>query len=344
MIAGLVGNQGPATLTKREFILKRSPPNDVFVHRSERLANVTERRNVMSWRCALELDARRNVASGSTEDLAAAIGHAADLRIATEFRHNEHIDVDSPSHELIREVAEFGVTYRIDRAWVAGIMSLRQPIELPVGFGPRSSMSFFLYNQDGTQAIARPYLDGSSIDAAPGPSPVQSPRDMPKYHLLDSWDAGTNAPSQNFVYDFDLFRYHVNDSWREVLRHSATGEVESGSLDDLVEAFSSGCSIKLGVADLCADFRTGNEPLPHHEVFVQGGSAYFYTAQKLFLIGSHPVVRVRPGIPLRYTTGGWDFGWLMARSDGQVVYRRCDPYSLKFTDHVTRNAIRWFVR
>ncbi|GDY08914.1 MAG: hypothetical protein DWI21_13325 [Planctomycetota bacterium] len=30
---------------------------------------------------------------------------------------------------------------------------------------------------------------------------------MPKYHVLDSWDAGTNAASQNFVYNFDRFRY-----------------------------------------------------------------------------------------------------------------------------------------
>ena len=74
-----------------------------------------------TWRCALELDSRRNATSGS----------AADLRIYTEFLHNEHIDVGSSNAERIREVAEFGVTYRIDNRWTAGIMSLRQPIELP---------------------------------------------------------------------------------------------------------------------------------------------------------------------------------------------------------------------
>lgn len=163
-----------------------------------------------TWHCALELDAQRTVVAGSTAELTDAIGRAADLRIYTEFLHNEHIDVDSPSAECIREVAEFGVTYRVDRKWIAGIMSLRQPIELPVGFGPRPSMSFFLYNQDGTQAIARPYLDGGSVEATFGPAPTQSPLRMPKYHVLDSWDAGTNAPSQNFVYDFDRFGF---DHW-----------------------------------------------------------------------------------------------------------------------------------
>ena len=293
-----------------------------------------------TWRCALELDSKRNVAAGSTADLADAIGRGADLRIYTEFLHNEHIDVDSPNRECIREVAEFGVTYRVDQKWVAGIMSLRQPIELPIGFGPRSSMSFFMYNQDGTQAIARPHLDGGPAETTFGPSPPQPPRNMPKYHLLDNWDAGTNAPSQNFVYDFDRFRYCVNDSWREVLSHSANGEVVSGSLDELVEAFSSGSAIKLGIGNLCADLGADSD----HEVFVHGGSAYYYTDQKLFIIGSHPLVRVRPSVPMRYTSRGWDFGWLMLRSDGHVVYRRCDPYTLKFSDHVSHHAIRWFVR
>lgn len=302
-----------------------------------------------SWRCVLELDSNRNVTAGCAADLAAAIARGVDLRVYTEFRHNEHIDVDSPSHELIHEVAEFGVTYRIGSAtdgenWSAGIMSLRQPIELPVGFGPRSSMSFFLYNQDGTQAIARPHLDGGPTFDAIGPSPTTPPRNMPKYHVLDAWDTGTNAPSQNFIYDFGVFRFCVNDSWRELLHHSANGEVISGSLAKLIEAFSSGCSIKLGIANLCSDLATEPDPVRDHEVFVQGGSAYYYSEQKLFMIGSHPVVRVQPAVPVRYRSRNWDFGWLMLRTDGRVVYRRCDPYSLKFTDHISHHAIRWFVR
>ncbi len=297
-----------------------------------------------AWRCALELDSGRNVTSGSTNELADAIGRAADLRIYTEFLHNEHIDVRSPCSERIREVAEFGVTYRIDKTWSAGVMSLRQPIELPIGFGPRSSMSFFLYNQDGSQAIARPYLDGESPVDSPGPSLTVCQDDMPKYHASDGWDHGTNAPSHNFVYDFDVFRFCVHDCWREVLHHSATGEVLSGSLAELVDAFSSGCAIKLGIDNLCADLASHAATTLQHEVFVQGGSAYYYTEQKLFITGSHPLVRVRPGVPMQYATGSWDFGWLMARSDGHVVYRRCDPYSLKFSDHVTQNAVHWFVR
>ncbi|WP_397568426.1 hypothetical protein [Schlesneria sp. T3-172] len=296
------------------------------------------------WRCVLELDSRRQRISGSTQGLLEAIDRAADLRIATEFLHNEHIDVHSASSERIREVAEFGVTYSIDHRWTAGIMHLRQPIELPAGFGPRPSMSFFVYNQDGTQGIARPYLDGQSRDGVRGSAPVFPTEQMPKYHAIDQWDAGTNAPSHNFIYDFDHFRYCVNDSWREVLYHSPTGEVLAGSLADLVDAFSTGCSIKLGIVGLCDDLHDDASAVLEHTVYVQGGSAYYYTDQKLMIIGTHPVVRVSPQIPLEYRSGNWDFGWVMLRSDGHVVYRRCDPYTLQFSDHVLRKGVRWFVR
>lgn len=299
---------------------------------------------MMNWRCVLELDSKRNPISGSYDDLTTAIRRGADLRIGTEFIHNEHIDVRSTSSERIREVAEFRVTYCIDHRWSAGIMSLRQPIELPDGFGPRPSMSFFLYNQDGTQAIARPHLDGQTFAAPTGSSLVSPPVGMPKYHAFDAWDSATNAPAHNFVYDFDIYRYCVDDSWQEVLRHSSNGQVLSGSFDKLVEAFSSGCSIKLGIEGICADLANDSQPATTHELFIQGGSAYYYTDRKLLIIGSHPIVRVAPAIPMRYASRNWDFGWLMVRTDGHVVYRRCDPYTLKFSDHASQNAIRWFVR
>lgn len=124
------------------------------------------------WKCACELDRSRRVVAGSEEALVEAIRRGADLRIQTEFRHNEHIDTKSADSGLIREVAEFPATYLLERRWVAAIMTLRQPISLPDGFGPRPSMSFFLYNQDGGQAIARPYLDGGAVTGSLGGSPL----------------------------------------------------------------------------------------------------------------------------------------------------------------------------
>ena len=110
-------------------------------------------------KCALELDMQRNIVSGSPETLRDAIKKGANLRVYTEFRHNEHIDTSSDNNQMIREVSDFPATYIIDDRWVSGIMTLRQPVTLPDRFGERASMSFFMYNEDGTQACARPYLD-----------------------------------------------------------------------------------------------------------------------------------------------------------------------------------------
>jgi hypothetical protein len=308
------------------------------------------------WTCVLELDATRTPIDGSAEALVDAIRQGSDLRIGTEFFHNEHIDVGSARAERVREVAEFGVTYQVQDRWAGAIMSLRQPVALPDSFGPRSSMSFFLYNQDGRQAIARPYLDGLPADGVRGPSSCVSPADMPKYHTHDSWDEETNAPSSNFTYDFEVYRYLVRNDWEEVLSHDADGGVRSGSVEELVTAFSEGCAIKVGISDLCADLAHKADlglaqadladpgAAMEHELFVEIGSSYCYLEQGLFIAGSHPVVRVKPDTPLSYRSRGWDFGWLLLRTDGAVVYRRCDPYTLAFNDMEKKCSIRWFVR
>jgi len=295
------------------------------------------------WKCVLELDEKRALKSGDPRSLAAAIRRGADLRVCTAFRHNEHIDVTSSNPELIQEAMDFRITYLLDDRWTAGILNLRQPVSLPDGFGPRPSMSFFLYNQDGSQAIARPFLDGVTPPGKPGASPAEPPPNMPKYHAVDSWDAQTNAPSSNFVFDFEYFRFIVRDDWQEVLAHDGNGEARSGSVAALADASACGREIKVAVSGLGEGMAAGENAFPH-EVFVHAGSCYYYTGQKLFITGSQPVVRVRPDIPLRYSTGNWDCGWLVLRTDGRTVYRRCDPYTLKFNDMTIHCAMRWFVR
>jgi hypothetical protein len=206
-----------------------------------------------AWRSVLTLDQGRNIVAGSPDALRAALRHGADLRIYSEFRHNEHIDPASANDETIQETMDMRATYLIDERWCAGIITLRQPVALPDGFGPRPSLSFFLYNEDGQQAIARPYLDGAPVTSPLGPSPPNDHAAMPKYHELDNWDAGSNAPSSNFIYDFTTLRYFVRDDWTEALHHTAAGETISGSLDALVDAFTQGAEIKVGLRGLCAD-------------------------------------------------------------------------------------------
>lgn len=296
------------------------------------------------WHPVLALNSRREVINGSPGALCGAISRGADLRIYTEFIHNEHIDPTSANDELIREVSEFRATYLVEGRWTAGIMTLRQPISLPDGFGPRASMSFFLYNQDGEQAIARPYLDGGPANATIGPSRLDDWSAYPKYHQHDGWDAGTNAPSSNFVYDFEAFRYYVCDDWHELLAHDEAGSVLSGSIDELAAAFEAGAEVKVGIRNLCSDLDSGRASPVEHEVFIQVGPGYFYSRQKLLIGGTHPLVRVRPDIPMRYVSRGWDFGWLMPRTDGRAAMLLYDPYTLKDRRQEGQFAMRWFAR
>ena len=102
--------------------------------------------------------------------------------------------------------------------------------------------------------------------------------------------------------------------------------------------------MKLGISGLCDALAEDGGAAMRHEVFIQGGSGYYYTEKQLYIMGTHPLVRVRPGKPMAYTSGGWDFGWVIARTDGRVVYRRCDPYTLAFEDIEMQCGVRWFVR
>ena len=117
--------------------------------------------------------------------------------------------------------------------------------------------------------------------------------------------------------------------------------MRSGSLAALGQAFADGCAVKVGVAGLCSPTCPRTELA--HELFVQTGSGYHYTEGGLFIAGSHPVIRVAPAVPMVYRSGNWDSGWLVVRTDGVVVYRRCDPYTLAFEDRRYRCPVRWFV-
>ena len=298
-----------------------------------------------SWRLAYGMDIERNPTSGSSEELAAAIRAGADLRIQTQFRHNEHVDINSDNPEIVLEVAEFRATYLLDDRWVAGMMTLRQPISLLDDFGPRPSMSFFLYNQNAQQALARPYLDGGPVTGEMGLAPPpDEPHPMEKMQHNDAWDRGTNAPSSNFIYDFDLYRFWVSEGWEEVLSHGPNGEIRSGSVEALADEMDRGKEVKVGIRGLCSDLAEDPQQAMDHEAFIHTNSCYYYTERKLFIAGTHPLVRVKPAIPLRYASRNWDFGWLMPRTDGFLKRLLVDPYTLKFARSEGHYAMRWFVR
>ncbi len=302
------------------------------------------------WRCALELAPSRKITSGAYADLAAAISRGADLRVYTEFTHEEHIvPFGSPATQdpafngLYREIIDFRVAYLINQSHVAGVTMLRQPLEPSTGFnGTQPRMSFFLYNMDAGQACASLILDNSPA-ARPGTNAIEPvPREMPKLRDTTAFDLGSHAPSRNFIYDMEVYRYFVCDNWQEVLAHDANGQVIRGSIDAIGEAQSQGREFKVGISGLCSDLATG-QPIPH-EVFSLLGSSFYHTGRKTLESLTHPLVRVAPGIPLAYASQNWDVSWVCVNTTGQCTIRKLNPWTRTFSDHPARLALRWFVR
>jgi len=291
-----------------------------------------------NWTCVLRLNSKREITAGSREALAAAVRRGADVRSYTSFDYGEHMAVPDCAEGLVQEMMNFGVTYWLEGGHVAAIQTTRYPANCSLGFGDFPSLSFFLNNDDGHNGIARPFLDGRKGTAK------KDDYQCPKYVTYDAWDTESPCPSENFSYEFNEYAWWVSDTWEEVLAHEADGGVTRGSLAALREAFRAGRSLKVGVRDLCADLApAGGKPLAH-ELFVELGPIYNHQDSGFLGGETQPVVRVAPGVPLKYRSGNWNYGWLLPRTDGVVHQLVVDPYTHRFLRTESRCAVRWFAR
>jgi hypothetical protein len=307
------------------------------------------------WSTVLELASDRSVVAGSKVALADAVRRGADLRIYTEFLYEEHIRPGGGDPELagpIREVIDFRETLLLDDRYVAGITTLRQPLEPPHGFNGRDpKMSFFMYSMDGEQALANLLLGSVEQTATPGERlVVPTPADMPKMREQEFFDLGTSGPSRNFVYDMESYRFIVRDEWREVLAHDADGRVTAGSFAALGDAQVAGMEIKVGIRDLGADLGAAESGVeadggrPVSETFTLVGSGFVHVRAGLYVTLTHPLVRIAAEVPIRYRSGNWDIAWVFLRTDGRAQVRRIDPYTRAWQDRPAMFACRWFVR
>lgn len=303
-----------------------------------------------SWRCVLSLSRDRQVTSGHFTDLAAAIGRGADLRLYTEFLHEEHIAPGSPTpgindprnHGIIRESIDFRETILVDQTHVAGITLLRQPLEPTTGFnGLTPKMSFFMYNMTGEQSHANILLTPESPGGEAGTRKIigQDPQ-VPKMSAQEMFDLDTAAPSRNFIYDMEMYRFFVRDDWTQLLSHDAAGRVLQGSIDAVEEAQIACREFKVGIRGLGEALGKG----PDHEIFTSVGSGFFHTGRRFHETLTHPLLRVAPAIPLKFGSRKWDLCWIALRTDGAATIRRLDPYTRLHEDLPAKLSCRWFVR
>jgi hypothetical protein len=288
--------------------------------------------------------------SGSFAELSSAIQRGADLRLYTEFLHEEHIAPgsttpginDSRNHGVIRESIDFRETVLVEGTHVAGITVLRQPLEPTIGFnGMQPKMSFFMYNMTGEQSHANILLDASPHAGRVGTRRI-IPRDavMPKMSEQEQFDADTSAPCRNFIYDMEMYRFFVRDEWNMIFSHDAEGRALHGTIEEIEQAQIACREFKVGIRGLGK--MLGSEL--DHEVFTLVGSGFFHTRRRFYETLSQPLLRVAPAVPMLFKSRNWDLVWISLRTDGVATVRRLDPYTRQHEDIPVRLACRWCVR
>ena len=290
------------------------------------------------WICPLRYNERREIIFGSLHALAEMISHGADLKGYTTFDYGEHMSVPDSREGLVQEIMCFSNVYLLEDKQVAGIQTTRYPANCSLGFGGTPSLSFFVNNANCQNGVGRLFLDDRRGVAKPATDFAG------KYKVINAWDTNSPCPSENFTYDFGEYAWWVSDTWQEVLAHDVNGNISSGSLLQLQNAFRTGASIKVGIKNLCADLVLPGQMPIAHEVFVELHSIYNHE-QSGFLGGeSQPLVRIAPGNPLRYKSNNWNCGWVLPRTDGIVHQLIVNPYTHEFIRTEGRFSMRWFVR
>ena len=286
----------------------------------------------------LSLDENRSITEGSTRKLNEEIRKGAEIRISTGFLCNEHIDVESDDDQLMVETTHFEETVLIDDHWSAYYMTLRQPVSANQGlFGDPSSLSLFLYNQDGRQALARVIMDGRRDEVSLAHTEDGG---MAKMHTFSINDADTPGISKNFIYDFEFYRFMACSCYEEIYANDANGDMVSGDIDALGAAYACGRPIKIafkGLSDVMWG-KTGHTD----EIYIQCGSSYYYTDNKVMLTNTHPFVSVPADIPMTYKPRSFRYCWLVASTDGRTEVRSYDPFLSEWKITKANLPVRWF--
>src|SRR6478752_2052127 len=102
------------------------------------------------WTCCFALDKLRKPCGGSADSLSAAVRRGADVRIYTRFDWRDHMGLGHADQGEVEESIDLRVAYLLENQWVAALTATRYPADAGMGFGPNPSLSFFMYNQDGS--------------------------------------------------------------------------------------------------------------------------------------------------------------------------------------------------
>lgn len=119
-----------------------------------------------------------------------------------------------------------------------------RPLDAARGFALGRGPVTYIENHDHTRLANSSRMPNANIllDATMLTATLRTRRvvgldpEMEKMSEQETFDAGTLAPSCNFIYAFEKFRFFVSDDWMQVLSDDETGRVLDGSLNAVEQA------------------------------------------------------------------------------------------------------------
>ena len=128
------------------------------------------------------------------------------------------------------------------------------PVQLPDGFGPRESMSFFMYDQDGQQAVARLIRRANSHGRHNGQTISRTCRDI--WNSIAGMISHECAlPRTSSISSTFIAFVYLTGGRKCWLTMRMSGTVQSGCLEDRRAAFNTGAELKVAIRGLCSIFQ-----------------------------------------------------------------------------------------
>ena len=266
-------------------------------------------------------DANHQPIAGSVATVAEAVCGGCDLRRFSTYKLK--------GTGLVEETMALQTTWVFDEQNVGGLQTLRHPVDAASGISRQPSVALWIFGVAARQCSTFIPLDGK-----------------PMADATEQWAEVDNDPyaAEGDEYVPTRYQWWARRGWEQICAHDEHGNASMGSWKALREAANDGCVLKVGVRNLWRGFVADREQTPAHEVFIECTTDFCHVDEGLFGSLTQPTFLLKPCVPLVFTGGAYAPGWLVVRSDGNVLRQTLDPMTMKWGQVWSRHAVRWFAR
>ena len=266
-------------------------------------------------------DANHQPIAGSVATAAEAVREGCDLRRFSTYMLE--------GTGLVEETMTLQTTWFFDEQNVGGLQTLRHPVNAALGITRQPSLALWIFGVAARQCSTFVPLDG-----------------QPMADATDRWAEVDNDPygAEGDEYVPKRYQWWARRGWEQICAHDENGNASVGSWKSLHEAANDGCVLKAGIRNLWCGIGPDCEPTPEHEVFVECTTDFSHVDEGFFGSLTQPTFLLKPCVPLVFTAGAYAPGWLVVRSDGNVLRQTMEPVRMKWERVWSRHAVRWFAR